>query len=85
MPRALSVRTFTHVAASRDERLRALRARRAMAKGHGCNYWVFTDEGDPESLVEFVEGPDRAAVLAGSGPDVGGSAPQKILLEVELG
>jgi len=64
--------------------LRTLRARRAAAKDHGCNYWVFADEADPDALIEFVEGPDRTALLAACGPEIGETVPPRILLEVEL-
>jgi hypothetical protein len=85
MPRALSMRPFPQPDEPRESRLRAMRERRALAKACGCNYWVFAEEGDPNALVEFVEGPDRAALIAASGPLLGDTAPPKILLEVELG
>ena len=85
MPRALAVRPLPPVSQSRDDRLRALRERRRVAKELGCNYWVFADEGDPDALVEFVEGPDRDSLLAAYRPELGETAPPRILLEVELG
>lgn len=85
MPRALAVRPLPPVSQSRDDRLRALRERRAAANEHGCNYWIFADEGDPDALLEFVEGPDRDSLLAAYRAEVGEAAPPRILLEVELG
>ena len=85
MPRALTMRSLPGSSDSRAERLRALRERRAQAKGFGCNYWLFADEGDPDAFVEFVEGPDRATLLAACVSAIDHEGPPRILLEVELG
>lgn len=84
MPRALAVLRSRSTVAQRDAMLARFRQCRTIARHSDVNYWVYSDDAEPITWVEFVEAPDasrlRAALrqLETSGPD------DPILTEVEL-
>ncbi len=64
--------------------LARFRRSRAVARATGVNYWVFTDEAEPTTWVEFVEAPDAGSLRAALRQLEFASADDAILSEVEL-
>jgi hypothetical protein len=71
-------------AADRAGALARFRRRRDVARAAGVNYWVFADEAEPTTWVEFVEGPDADRVRATFRQLELAGTDDPILSEVEL-
>ena len=71
-------------AADRAGALARSRSTRDVARAAGANYWVFADQAEPTTWVEFVEGPDADTVRATIRQLKLGEADDPILSEVEL-
>jgi hypothetical protein len=70
--------------ADRAGALARFRHARDVARAAGVNYWVFADQEEPTTWVEFVEGPDIDSVRAAVCQLEHTGADDTILSEVEL-
>ena len=64
--------------------LARFRRTRDVARAAGVNYWVFADQAEPVTWVEFVEGPDANSVRSTIRQLELTDADDSILCEVEL-
>ncbi len=83
MPRALTAEWVDASGPSRAAFIERARARRESLRGSGCNYWVFENDAEAGTFLDFLEAPDAESLRAARSA-VGAAVDAPILIEVEL-
>ncbi|MEP7347232.1 MAG: hypothetical protein ABI877_18315 [Gemmatimonadaceae bacterium] len=84
MSRVLQLFTSRTPIADREGALVRFRRTRDVARASGVKYWVFGDQGEPTTWVEFVEAPDADSLRSTLRQLELADADDTILSEVEL-